>query len=320
MHGTLVATTARRPRDMPAHGCHGGSPARSRGPGPTASIGVAPEAQLLSVSAWLGSANPAGKSDQEQIPDAVRWAVDNGARVINMSLGSTSTGVAAELGRRLPVRRAEGRRHRRGRRQPGLGGNARWVRPATIPGVLTVGGLDREGTASQRFLLAGHQHRRRGAGRKPGRRPARRRLRGLGGTSGATPIVSGVAALIRSKWPGDVGRQVINRIMSAPPRTAGAPGQDPIYGFGVLDAEAALKADVPAVTVNPLGYISDWIRVHRRGTLPSTPAQSPAATPPSAAPTLARSHRPGGPGALGSWTVRCRWRWCWASPDFSWPS
>ncbi|WP_260979833.1 S8 family serine peptidase, partial [Staphylococcus epidermidis] len=53
-------------------------------------VGVAPEAELLSVSTWLGSENPGGKSDQDQIPEAARWAVDNGARVINISLGSTS--------------------------------------------------------------------------------------------------------------------------------------------------------------------------------------------------------------------------------------
>jgi membrane-anchored mycosin MYCP len=51
---------------------------------------VAPEAEILAVSTWLGSPNPGGKSDQEQIPEAVRWAVDNGAKVINISLGSTS--------------------------------------------------------------------------------------------------------------------------------------------------------------------------------------------------------------------------------------
>jgi hypothetical protein len=79
--------------------------------------------------------------------------------------------------------------------------------------------------------------------------------------------------------------QVINRIISTA-KPAGSPRPNAIYGYGLLDAEAALTADVPAVTANPLGNISDWIKIHRRGALPSTPAQSPAATPPSAAPTL----------------------------------
>ena len=104
------------------------------------------------------------------------------------------------------------------------------------------------------------------------------------GTSGATPIVAGVAALIRSKWPEMTASQVINRNVSTAKDT-GAPGKDPLYGFGMLDAEAALKADVAETRVNPLGSISDWLRVHRRGSLATSPA-SVAATPSSAAPTL----------------------------------
>ena len=96
--------------------------------------------------------------------------------------------------------------------------------------------------------------------------------------------MSGVAALIRSKWPEMSASQVINRIVTTA-KDAGAPGKDPLYGFGVLNAEAALKADVPETKVNPLGSISDWIRVHRRGNLATTaPAAAPA--PSSAAPTL----------------------------------
>ncbi len=96
--------------------------------------------------------------------------------------------------------------------------------------------------------------------------------------------MAGVAALIRSKWPEMSASQVINRIVSTA-KDAGAPGKDPLYGFGILDAEAALKADVPETRANPLGSISDWIRVHRRGNLATSPA-APSAVPSSAAPTL----------------------------------
>ena len=86
-----------------------------------------------------------------------------------------------------------------------------------------------------------------------------------------------MAALIRSKWPEMSAEQVINRIVSTA-KDAGAPGKDPLYGFGVLNAEAALKDDVAETQNNPLGSISDWIRVHRRGNL-ATP--SPCAHRPS---------------------------------------
>jgi subtilisin family serine protease len=164
------------------------------------------------------------------------------------------------------------------------GGNVQVGAPATIPGVLTVAGLDRKGTASIDSSSQGISI---GVAA-----PAENLIGGLpgggyaewAGTSGATPIVAGVAALIRSKWPEMTSSQVINRIVSTA-KDAGAPGKDPLYGFGILNAEAALKADVPETRVNPLGSISDWIRVHRRGNLATTPAAT-SAVPSSAAPTL----------------------------------
>ncbi|CAI3794604.1 S8 family serine peptidase [Pseudarthrobacter sp. MM222] len=287
-HGTLVATMlAGRGHQPPATASASPSPTPSARPGPTVGpdgiVGVAPEAQLLSVSTWLGSANPGGKSDQDQIPEAVRWAVDNGARVINISLGSTSpewpqSWDAAFLyaeQKDVVIVAAAGNR---------LGGNIQVGAPATIPGVLTVAGLDRKGRASIDSSSQGISI---GVAA-----PAENLIGGLpsggyaewAGTSGATPIVAGVAALIRSKWPDMTASQVINRIVSTA-KDAGATGKDPIYGFGVLNAEAALKADVPETKTNPLGSISDWIRVHRRGNLATAPATE-APAPSSALPTL----------------------------------
>ncbi|MCI9871011.1 MULTISPECIES: S8 family serine peptidase [Arthrobacter] len=287
-HGTLVATMLagrghQAPEATAKPSASATGPAAGPAAGPDGVVGVAPEAQLLSVSTWLGSANPGGKSDQDQIPEAVRWAVDNGARVINISLGSTSpewpqSWDAAFLyaeQKDVVIVAAAGNR---------VGGNVQVGAPATIPGVLTVAGLDRTGAASIDSSSQGISI---GVAA-----PAEDLVGGLpgggyadwAGTSGATPIVSGVAALIRSKWPEMSASQVINRIVTTA-KDAGAPGKDPLYGFGVLNAEAALKADVPETKVNPLGSISDWIRVHRRGNLATTdPAAEPA--PSSAAPTL----------------------------------
>lgn len=285
-HGTMVATMlAGRGHQPPATASASPSPSARPGPivGADGIVGVAPEAQLLSVSTWLGSANPGGKSDQDQIPEAVRWAVDNGAGVINISLGSTSpewpqSWDAAFLyaeQKDVVIVAAAGNR---------LGGNIQVGAPATIPGVLTVAGLDRRGRASIDSSSQGISI---GVAA-----PAENLIGGLpsggyaewAGTSGATPIVAGVAALIRSKWPDMTASQVINRIVSTA-KDSGAAGKDPIYGFGVLNAEAALKADVPETKTNPLGSISDWIRVHRRGNLATAPATE-APAPSSAVPTL----------------------------------
>lgn len=64
------------------------------------------------------------------------------------------------------------------------------------------------------------------------------------GTSGATAIVSGAVALIRSKYPELSAEEVIHRL-TATATDKGAPGRDPEYGYGVLNIHAALTADIP---------------------------------------------------------------------------
>ncbi|WP_245933384.1 S8 family peptidase [Arthrobacter livingstonensis] len=266
-HGTLVATmlAGRGHADASASAKKGAtaSPAPKVGAGPDGVIGVAPKAELLSVSVWLGSDNPSGKNIDDQIPAAVKWSVDHGAKVINMSLGSSSTAwpqswddaFAYAEAKDVVIVAAAGNR-KTGSEQVGA--------PATIPGVLAVGGLDKDGTASvdsssQGISIGVSAPAEDLAGGLPGGGYAR-----WSGTSGAAPIVSGVAALIRAKYPDMSAAQVVNRIIStAKPKGAGTPNA--IYGYGILDAQAALTADVPLVKVNPLGSIADWIRVHRRG-------------------------------------------------------
>ncbi|MGO2540564.1 MAG: S8 family peptidase [Specibacter sp.] len=232
------------------------------GAGTDGVIGVAPKAELLSVSVWLGGDNPSGKNIDDQIPGAVKWAVDNGAKVINMSLGSTSTAwpqswddaFAYAESKDVVIVAAAGNR-KTGSEQVGA--------PATIPGILAVGGLDKDGSASvdsssQGISIGVSAPAEDLAGGLPGGGYAR-----WSGTSGAAPIVSGVAALIRAKYPEMSAAQVINRIIStAQPKGEGVPNA--IYGYGILDADAALNADVPDVEANPLGSIAEWIHVHRR--------------------------------------------------------
>lgn len=238
------------------------------GPGSDGVIGVAPEADLLSVSLWMGTENPAGISVEDQIPAAVIWAVDNGAKVINMSLGSTRPEWPVSWDRAFKYAEAKdvvivaaaGNR---------AGGMSQVGAPATIPGVLTVAGIDRDGKASVDSSTEGIS-----IGVAAPAEPLVGGLPGGGyadwsGTSGAAPLVSGVAAMIRSKYPEMKAPQVINRIL-ATARDAGEPGVDNLYGHGILDAEAALSAKVPFVKENPMNTITEWIRVHRRSDTPMT--------------------------------------------------
>ncbi|UMB71894.1 type VII secretion-associated serine protease mycosin [Mycobacterium paraterrae] len=69
------------------------------------------------------------------------------------------------------------------------------------------------------------------------------------GTSFSTAIVSGVAALVRAKYPNLSAHQIIDRLI----RTARAParGVDNQVGHGIVDPVAALTWDVPEGSVLP---------------------------------------------------------------------
>ncbi|OBK45548.1 S8 family serine peptidase [Mycobacterium sp. 1081908.1] len=74
------------------------------------------------------------------------------------------------------------------------------------------------------------------------------------GTSFSTAIVSGVAALVRAKYPQLSAYQVVNRLE----RTARAParGVDNQVGYGVIDPVAALTWDVPEGPAKPPQQLS----------------------------------------------------------------
>ena len=74
------------------------------------------------------------------------------------------------------------------------------------------------------------------------------------GTSFSTAIVSGVAALVRAKFPQLTAYQVVNRLV----RTARPParGLDNQVGYGVIDPVAALTWDVPEGPAKPPQQLS----------------------------------------------------------------
>src|SRR5690606_29135361 len=149
--------------------------------------------------------------------------------------------------------------------------------PATIPAVLTVGGVDQTGTAS---VGAATQ------GLTIGISAPSESLLGVSAdgtlvpwyrTSGAAPTVAGAAARLRAAPPHLHAANVSNRLIRtaiAVPEMRGTP--DVLYGYGLLDAGAAVTATVPAVTTNPMGDLREWIRVHRRADSPAEPV--PTAT------------------------------------------
>lgn len=269
-HGTMVASVA-------AGRGHGPKSSTAVG-GSTGVIGVAPEAEILPVSTWLGTERTDVRSTDEQIPDAVRWAVDNGAQIINMSVGSPqqtwpeswdSAFAYAEEKDVLIIAAAGNRAN--GITQVGA--------PATIPSVLTVGGVGRDGQAgeessSQGISIAVAAPSEDLVGAVPGDG-----YQEWTGTSAAAPIVAGTAALVMEKYP-DLSAQEVAYRITASAKDAGVSGRDPLYGYGILDVNAAVTADLPPMEgEGPLGSMADWIQVHRRHDATSTASAQASAAP-----------------------------------------
>ena len=96
------------------------------------------------------------------------------------------------------------------------------------------------------------------------------------GTSDATAIVSGAAALIRSKFPQMSAKDVMNRL-TATADDIGPPGRDDECGFGELNIVKALTADVPSVdgsaTASPSEAASTAAPTVSAGPTAASPAQ-----------------------------------------------
>ncbi|MBB3158744.1 subtilisin family serine protease [Microbacterium proteolyticum] len=259
------------------HGSWVASLAAARGTGNgRGMIGVAPEAELLSISVGFGATT--SKPFTEQIAEAMKWAVDNGATVINLSLTTNtldwdrSWDEAFEYAfdKNVVVVVAAGNRG---------SGTDRVGAPATIPGVLAVGGVDPSGAASNSASTQGITI---------GLSAPSERLIGVSadgslvqwnGTSGAAPIVAGIAALVRAAHPELDADNVLNRLIQTAKPAAGASAKpDKLYGYGLVDAAGAVSSSpVATVSENPLGSLTEWVRLYRRAD--AAPAPEPSASP-----------------------------------------
>jgi type VII secretion-associated serine protease mycosin len=207
--------------------------------------GLAPKAKILPVRV-LDDENR--YDDALVVAKGVRWAVDNGAQVVNLSLGGSgdSPALAAALdyafARDVVVVACTGN----------LGSSAgkRVWYPAREPGVLAVAGLERESDALWSGSITGPETVLSApatglSGARPGG------FWQVQGTSFAAPLVAASAALVRSHWPKMSAGDVVNRLINTA-RDVGPSGRDDRFGFGVVDPLAALNGEVSTVARNPL--------------------------------------------------------------------
>ncbi|MFZ9744667.1 MAG: S8 family peptidase, partial [Aquiluna sp.] len=226
--------------------------------------GVAPDAKLLSVSIGLGL--PDADTDR-QIAQAVRWSVDNGAQIINLSISRNSVSWPASwdsaflyaMDRGVLIIAASGNESQNLKSA---------TAPATLPGVVSVTAVDEDnqtvagaGSSGLGVSLAAP-----GVdllGSFPGGD-----VRRWSGSSAAAPLVAGVAALILEKDPSASANDIIQRLISTT-TDLGDSGFDGEYGWGLVSPAGALLATDKAQT-NPLGSLADWIRLYRPQTAEDT--------------------------------------------------
>lgn len=84
------------------------------------------------------------------------------------------------------------------------------------------------------------------------------------GTSLATPVVSGAAALVWSKYPELTGPEVIDHLVSTS-IDKGAPGRDEEYGYGDLDLVKALETVPTTTTTAPTTTVCGPVRPRGEG-------------------------------------------------------
>ncbi len=201
-----------------------------------AAPGVSPSAEILSIRV----ADLDGNSDSFTLAEGLLAAVDAGANVINISLGS--------VGDASVVQDAIQRVRESGATVVAAAGNngtENLTYPAAYEGVISVGSIDALGqhlefsnTSDQLNLSApGYA--------VPAAWPNEQVIQ-FTGTSASAPFVSGAIAAVMSWNPSIIGEQAY-QLLANHADEAGAPGNDSIYGDGILNLGRVVNGSTPGI-------------------------------------------------------------------------
>ncbi|MFF4589504.1 type VII secretion-associated serine protease mycosin [Streptomyces sp. NPDC001388] len=208
-------------------------------------MGIAPEARILPVRVILEDGDPqrtkARNTRGNALAEGIRWAADQGADVINLSLGDDSASAHPEPAEDEAVQYAL----KKGAVVVASAGNGgdkgdHISYPAAYPGVIAATAVDRYGTrasfSTRRWYATVSA---------PGvdvviADPDHKYYQGWG-TSAASAFVSGAVALVKAAHPGLTPAQ-IKKLLEDTARNAPSGGRDDSRGFGFIDPAAAIKA------------------------------------------------------------------------------
>ncbi|RJQ69532.1 type VII secretion-associated serine protease mycosin [Pseudonocardiaceae bacterium YIM PH 21723] len=232
--------------------------------------GMAPQAKIISYrNTSKKYTNQAAGNDAGVLADAINDAVRNGARVINISEAGCGAGtpalrdaVAAAVRANTVVVAAAGNLEQQGNGPCSKQNTPDNVVTEVIPAVydqdvLTVASTAQDGGLSdfsitgpwvdvaapgERIVsLDGGE----GANSTSNIEPDQGTPNGIRGTSFAAPLVAGLAALVRERYPNLDARQVMRRIERTSSHPSGPDNRDQNVGYGVINPQAALTAVLP---------------------------------------------------------------------------
>ncbi len=224
-----------------------------------------------------------GNGDDARIAAGIRWAADQGVRIVNMSLGGPEDTQV--------MREAVQYARQRGTLLIAASGNGQAEGnvanyPAAYPEVLAVSATDGSDvttgfTTTGRYVDIAAP----GVGVWSTAWDPRQgdTYTGANGTSAAAPYVAGIAALVMTIRP-DLNAEQVAEVLVRSADEKGAPGKDSDYGYGRVNAFKALQ-----YASNPNLTLTGGILVDDTG----TPAPAPAA-PAGGAPAFAPIAGPSG--------------------------
>lgn len=266
--GVNLVKPGRPPQDDFGHGTHVAGIIAAATDNGIGVAGVAPDARVMPVKVLDNQ----GSGTVAVIAAGIRYAADHGAKVINMSLGQQAglDRVADATGENAILAGALTYAWSKGAVLIGAAGNGSvplCSEPAASPYVLCVGALGPDGsrswysqgdaTMTQWFVTApGGSGLATGpsigvgsvddakinvlstVGRGTGMDKRKSGYVSAAGTSMAAPHVAGVAALLAAR--GLTNAQIVARILERAV-DLGAPGTDPVYGSGAVDAKESVR-------------------------------------------------------------------------------